>query len=243
MQEPGDARVRVSIDARRASIARCELICQLAPCGDASGLEGARFSIDGLVGVFGDAEVRVAVVAGEELRYVYVNESYRDIRPDVPMVGSTYREVFPEAAAAGAEANLQGVIRTEKSWLVDDYPTPLPNREVPAWWQGECVPLALRGERADAVLILIWDVTRRHLPRVGPPVASRELTRVDAARAKLTAQMAALGLTFEGGWRISEEVRETAHGTAWVLRPLHLRETSPPLEVTVVFERTDETSE
>jgi len=32
-------------------------------------------------------------------------------------------------------------------------------------------------------------------------------------------------------------VRETDRGTAWVLRPLHMSEDAPPLEVSVVFER------
>ena len=161
-------RIRLALDASRAAVARCELLCQFATVRQgASPLQGARFSIDGLDKAFGGAEVRAALIEGPDLRYAYVNESYRNIRPDVPMVGRTYREVFPEAAAAGAEANLQRVIATDASWIVDDYATPLPNRDVPAWWQGECVPVTLRGERPDAVLILIWDVTRRHLDGIG----------------------------------------------------------------------------
>jgi hypothetical protein len=231
-------RIRVTVDAGRAAIARCELLCQLAAgAHGASGLQGARYSIDGLEKAFGRAEVRVALVGGLDLRYAYVNESYRNIRPDVLMVGRTYREVFPEAAAAGAEAKLQRVIATGESWIVDDYATPLPNRDVPAWWQGECVPVALGGEHFDAVLILIWDVTGRHLDRASSIVPSREHTRVEAGRAKLMAQMAALGLTPADGWRICEEIRETQAATTWILRPLHLQKDAPPLEVTVEFER------
>lgn len=233
-----DTRIRIDVDAHRASLARCELLCELAssPRG-AGGFEAARVSIQGLDRAFGGAEVRTAIVLGRELRYVYVNESYRNIRPDTAMVGNTYPEVFPEAAAAGAEANLLATLATGRSWVVDDYPTPLPNRDVPAWWQGECVPIALRGHELDAVLILIWDVTRRHLPDIGPAVGSREQTRVETARAKLIAQMAAMGLTAAEGWRIGEEVRESAQGTVWILRPLHLREDAPPLEARVLFER------
>lgn len=229
-------RIHIDVEVSRASLARCGLLCELAPEGP-GGPGTARFSIQGLEQAFDSAEVRAAIVAGRELRYVYVNESYRAIRPDVAMVGSTYREVFPEAAAAGAEANLRATLASGRSWVVEDYPTSLPNRDVPAWWQGECVPIALRGRELDAVLILIWDVTRRHIPEVGPAVGSREQTRVETARAKLIAQMAAMGLTAADGWRIGEEVQETAEGTVWILRPLHLRADAPPLEARVLFER------
>lgn len=232
---PG-TRIRIDIDARQASLARCRLLCELAP--QAPGRFGAaRVSIPELEQAFDGAQVRAAIVAGRELRYIYVNQSYRAIRPETAMVGSTYREVFPEAAAAGAEANLRNVLATGRSWVVDDYPTPLPNRDVPAWWQGECVPLALRSAEPDAVLILIWDVTRRHIPEIGPAVASREQTRIETARAKLAAQMAAIGLTEAEGWQICEEVHETAEGTVWILRPLHLRADAPPLEMRVLFKR------
>jgi len=238
MDPASGRRVRIEVDAPRAARARCELLCQLAAARPgASGLDGARFSLDGLEEAFGGAEVRAAIVEGFELRYAYVNESYRNIRPDVAMVGRTYRDVFPEAAAAGAEANLRRVIATGTAWIVDDYATPLPNRDVPAWWQGECVPMSLHGRGPDSVLILIWEVTRRHLEGIGPQVSSREQTRVAAARAKLLAQMAALGLRRADGWRICEEVRETAVGTTWVLRPLHMQKEAPSLEVVVEFHR------
>lgn len=229
-------RIRIDVDAQRASLARCRLLCELAP-GRSGGSGAARISIQGLEDAFDNAEVRAAILTGRELRYAYVNRSYHRIRPEVAMVGSIYRDVFPEAAAAGAEANLRKVLAAGRSWIVDDYPTPLPNRDVPAWWQGECVPLALRSPEPDAVLILIWDVTRRHIPGIGPSVPSPEQTRVETARAKLAAQMAALGLTEVDGWQICEEVHETAEGTVWILRPLHLRADAPPLEMRVLFKR------
>lgn len=232
------ARLRIDVDSRNASLVRCELLCEFtSPPAASPSAEGPRFSIDGLEKVVGDAQVRTAIVSGMDLRYTYVNESYRAIRPDLAMVGKTYREVFPEAAAGGAEANLQRVIASGKSWVVEDYPTPLPGRDMPAWWQGECVPIALAGAQPDAVLILIWEVTRRHLAGAGPAAASREHTRVETARTKLAAHMSALGLTAERGWRISEQVRETDEGTEWILRPMHLREDPPRLEARVVFER------
>lgn len=231
------SRVRIRIDGGRAMLARCELLCAMAGSRGPGRLGPVGVSIRGLQGAFDHAEVRAAIVAAPDLRYVYVNESYHGIRADVAMVGNTYRDVFPEAAAAGAEAKLREVLSTGRSWVVDDYPTPLPNRDLPAWWQGECIPIGLRSADPDAVLILIWDVTRRHIPGIGAAVASPEQTRVATARAKLAARMAALGLTEAAGWRIGEEVHETAEGTAWILRPLHLREDAPPLEERVLFER------
>lgn len=237
---PG-TRIRIDVDARHAAIVRCQLLCQLAP--DSSPTEpwgSGRFSIQGLEKVFGAAEVCAAVVVGPELRYAYVNQSYRRIRAEVAMVGRTYAEVFPEAAAGGAQARLQQVMETETSWVVDDYPTPLPHRDVPAWWQGECVPINLGGSTADAVLILIWDVSHRHLREAKPVMFSKSKSRIERARQALAEQMAELGLTAGEGWTICEEVRETAAGTSWILRPLHLRHTSPPIEVTVLFESADE---
>ncbi len=229
-------RVRIDVDGAKASLVRCRLLCELAPEGPGRS-RAARVSIQGLERAFDNAEVRAAIVVGRELRYAYVNESYRGIRPEVAMVGSTYRDVFPEAAAAGAEAKLRNVLATGRSWVVEDYATPLPNRDVPAWWQGECVPIALESGEPDAVLILIWDVTRRHVPEIGGAIPSPEQTWVQTARAKLAARMAGMGLMEADGWQIGEEVVETAEGTVWILRPLHLREDAPPLEMRVLFKR------
>jgi len=187
-----------------------------------------RLHVSDLEKVFGDAEVLIAAMSAPDLRYLYVNAGYHGIRAGVPMVGRTYREVFPEAAAAGAEARLHTVIDNRERWIVEDYPTRLPNREVPAWWQGECVPIDVAGTGwPDAVLILLWDVTSRHVPQWGVRARSEESVRIEAGKVKLTARMATLGLTAERGWRISEEIRETDEATWWLLRPIHMRETAP----------------
>lgn len=187
-----------------------------------------RVSVDDLERVFGASEVRMAVVGGPDLRYLYVNAAYRSIRPDAAMVGRTYREVFPEAAEAGAEERLRSVIETSETWIVDDYPTWLPNRTVPAWWQGECVPISVGGlGHPDAALILIWDVTQRHVPDGAAPVMSETRLRIESAKAKLTARMSAAGLDLAHGWHVSEEIRETDEGTMWVLRPIHMQQVAP----------------
>lgn len=187
-----------------------------------------RIGLGDLERVFGHSEVQLAVVSAADLRYLYVNAAYRNIRPDMPMVGRTYRHVFPEAAEAGAEARLRSVIESSETWLVDDYPTWLPNREVPAWWQGECVPISVGGlGYPDAALILIWEVTQRHVPDGTAPVKSEARLRVESAKMKLTARMCAYGLDPSLGWHVSEEIRETDEGTMWVLRPIHMQQVAP----------------
>jgi hypothetical protein len=203
-----------------------------------------RISASDLESAFGGADVQIAVVAGRELRYVYANESYRRIRPDFGMLGRTYREVFPEAAEAGAEARLRSVIDASQAWIVDDYPTPLPNRDLPAWWQGECAPIEIAGTgRPDAALIILWEVTHRHVHGFRPPPKSEARLRIEAAKAKLRAQMTSLGLDEDTGWRISEQVHENDAATIWTLRPIHLHLPSPAgLFEQVEFDRMGKTT-
>jgi PAS fold len=194
-----------------------------------------RVSLDDLERVFGDAEVQIAVMAAPDLRYLYANAAYHAIRPGVAMVGRTYREIFPEAAEGGAEQRLQSVIGLCETWIVDDYPTWLPNRSQPAWWQGECVPIDLQGHGApDGALILLWEVTHRHIPDAPRPMKSEARLRIEAAKVKLAARMAAAGLDAEHGWHISEELRETEDATVWALRPIHMQRVAPPSLVELV---------
>jgi len=213
----------------RVGDSRFDLIIELA--SDTQTLVPAasmRIGVGDLERVFGHSEVRIAVVAAPDLRYLYVNAAYRQIRPDVPMVGRTYREVFPDAAEAGAEERLKSVIETSETWMVEDYPTWLPDRDVPAWWQGECVPISVLGQgHPDAALILIWDVTERHVPGSGPVAKSEARVRIESAKVKLTARMSAQGLDASLGWHICEEIRETDAGTTWILRPIHMQQVAP----------------
>jgi hypothetical protein len=64
-------------------------------------------------------------------------------------------------------------------------------------------------------------------------VISRAL---EAARAKLMAEMARCGLAPSAGWRIKEDLRHTTEGTEWIFSPIHLREPSPGLEVRVCID-------
>jgi PAS domain S-box-containing protein len=103
-----------------------------------------------------------AIVQGEDLRFTFVNSTYQGIRePGCQMLGRTYREVFPEAAEQGVEESLREVLRTGRTWMVDDYGAPIPNRAEPLWWQGECIALRNTEGVIDSVLVLIWDISER----------------------------------------------------------------------------------
>lgn len=60
--------------------------------------------------------------------------------------------------------------------------------------------------------------------------------RLAAARKALLAEMNALGLTPDKGWRVIEELRHTTEGTHWIFRPMHLREHLPDLSHTVLID-------
>lgn len=68
-------------------------------------------------------------------------------------------------------------------------------------------------------------------------LASDVFERLGAARKALLAEMHALGLTPEKGWRIIEELRHTTEGTLWIFRPMHLREHLPELSHTVLIDQ------
>src|SRR5689334_20684205 len=114
-----------------------------------------------LTGITDTSTVAIAVVEGPELRYRRVNPAYQSIIGlDVPLLGHTYREVFPEAAARGAEAQMRRVLQTGHSWSIRDFATPLPGRAELTWWEGEVRPLP--GVAAPKALLMVtWDITPR----------------------------------------------------------------------------------
>lgn len=48
--------------------------------------------------------------------------------------------------------------------------------------------------------------------------------------------MEAAGLTAAAGWRVLEEVRHPVGGTIWIFRPIHSRQPSPAMEVSVALD-------
>ena len=67
-------------------------------------------------------------------------------------------------------------------------------------------------------------------------LATEVSERLTAARKTLLAEMHALGLTAEKGWRVVEELRHTTEGTQWIFRPMHLREHLPDFSRSVLID-------
>ena len=68
-------------------------------------------------------------------------------------------------------------------------------------------------------------------------LAAEVVARLQEAKRELVARMQGLGLSPASGWRITEELRHTVHGTEWIFRPVHLREPAPDLEVRVAIDQ------
>ncbi len=102
--------------------------------------------------------VCVAVLEGPELRFALVNPAYQALAPGSQMLGRTYREVFPEAAAAGAEEASRRVLETGEPWVFDSYQSPIPGKPDAAW-QGSVVLLAQESAGERSILVTARDVT------------------------------------------------------------------------------------
>ena len=101
----------------------------------------------------------IAVMTGQELRYTIVNQAYQNLRPDMPMVGRTYREVFPDAVPAGAEAMVRNVINTGKPQEDFGYPVSIPGKP-DATWDHQIVRMpAIEEGQEDSALVITWDST------------------------------------------------------------------------------------
>ena len=109
--------------------------------------------------VINHADSCIAVVQGHELRYTLVNPAFQAVTPS-PMLGNRYRDVFPEAAARGAEDALLRVLTTGEPWRISNYQAPTPNKPQ-AVWAGQVVRLPLVADEEPAVLAVVWDVTER----------------------------------------------------------------------------------
>ncbi len=113
-----------------------------------------------LQSIIANAGSCIAVVTGRELRYTLANRAFQHFAGEAPMVGRTFRDVFPEAAEAGAEANIQRVLETGEPWIVDTYHAPVPGKP-DAIWQGTVVRLPLVKDHEPSALAVVWDITDR----------------------------------------------------------------------------------
>ncbi|MFU8816714.1 MAG: ATP-binding protein [Pseudomonadales bacterium] len=105
--------------------------------------------------------VLIAVVQGHELRFTLVNSACQALRPGVEITGRSYSEVFPEAAAAGAETLLREVWETGEPRLLTGVRAPL-TATTDACWNVQIVRLPLIESEPAALLMIAQDVTEHH---------------------------------------------------------------------------------
>ncbi len=103
----------------------------------------------------------VAVLKGRELRHTLANPAYQAAAgSSVPLVGLTYREVFPEAAAAGIEARLLKVLETGERWAVEGYTGAFFGKP-DAIWEGHVLPLPPTPGEEPSAIVVVREVTER----------------------------------------------------------------------------------
>ena len=73
--------------------------------------------------ILDDEPIGVAICTrvGSDFQYVYVNEAFQALRPDVPMVGRTYRQVWPNLTTPFSTL-MQRVLETGEPWVGENVP-------------------------------------------------------------------------------------------------------------------------
>lgn len=123
--------------------------------------EAAAAHRDLLASAIQATDVCIAVMTGYDLRFTIVNPAFQLLAPESAMLGQRYGEIFPEAAAAGAEERLRAVLDTGITWKLERYRAPVPGQP-DAVWEGEAVRLA-PGRAGDepSVGVFVQNVTGR----------------------------------------------------------------------------------
>jgi PAS domain S-box-containing protein len=101
----------------------------------------------------------VAILAGPDLRYTFVNRAYQAIRPGVTMLGMRFRDIFPEAADAGTEDILHQVMRTGETCRLQRYHAPI-SSDPNALWDGEFARAASGDDDTVSVVVFVRNVTQ-----------------------------------------------------------------------------------
>ena len=176
-------------------------------------------------------DVCIAIMSGPELRYTLVNTAYQAISPGVSMLGRRYREVFVEAAAAGAEERLLDVLATGRPWRIERYMSPIAS-DPGALWEGK----AVRAEAADqdmpySVIVSIRNVTASVRVEQALSAGEASLRRANARLQKTIDSITDGLLVLDKAWRytyVSERAgkiigmapEDLVGGCAWELFPL-----------------------
>jgi PAS domain S-box-containing protein len=107
------------------------------------------------------APVGIAVMRGPEHRYEYVNSYYQALTgmPDVPMVGRTMVEVFPDMVARGMVDLLDEVYQTGAGRRRREHAAPVGPEGREAFWNVDLVPLRGLDGEVVGVLVVIADIT------------------------------------------------------------------------------------
>jgi PAS domain S-box-containing protein len=121
-----------------------------------------------------NAQACIAVMKGRELRYTLVNRAYQALHPQLAMLDCTYREVFPDAAAAGVEALLQTVIETGEPQSDYGYQAPIPGKPDAAW-DHQIVRLPVEEGEEPSILVITWDASDRKRAQEALERSNREL--------------------------------------------------------------------
>ncbi len=101
----------------------------------------------------------LAILAGPDLRYLFVNAAYQALVPGLAMVGRTFAEVFPHARI-GLEAAFRSVLDTGEPRRIRDDVAPATG-ESDATWDGEVVRLQVQPGQPPAILVTARNVTER----------------------------------------------------------------------------------
>jgi two-component system, cell cycle sensor histidine kinase and response regulator CckA len=150
----------------------------------------------------------IAVVKGRELRYTVANPAFQTVAAGEPMIGRTYREVFPEAAAAGAEAGVQRVLETGEPWVIEAYHTQVPGKP-DAIWQGHVVRLPLAAGQEPSALVVVWDITEhKHMEDALRQSRDELELRVQERTAQLSQAYEKLQHEMSERERIEEQLRQ-----------------------------------
>jgi PAS domain S-box-containing protein len=126
-----------------------------------------------------NAPTAIAVVEGPEHRFALANPAYRSIpgTADVPMLGRTVGEVFPDFAANGGLALLDEVYRTGRPHVLREYRAAVSQSREETYWNGAVVPLAASPSGPASILIVAQEVTSLVLSRESAERLVREAER------------------------------------------------------------------